>query len=594
MQQLRKSQPLHRLDGDFSRLKAYIRDKQTVARQVRAVERLLKQHNVEDRADVCHELMVKLAEDRFTLAVVGQFKRGKSSLMNAIIGRELLPTGILPITSAITILRFGPRERLVISRENWSFDEEAAVSALPNYVTEMGNPGNQRRVKSVYVEFPSPFLRHGLEFVDTPGIGGPVEANTATTDRFIPECDAILFVTSADGPLAATETEFLDRIRQHVRKIFFVVNKIDLLTPAERGDVLRFISENLSRQLGAQQVRLFPVSARLALAAKTAQDMLGLVQSGVLAVGTALAEFLANQRSGTFLATILDRAEELLTAAPEDEAIERREAIEQLRSSILSGEIAPTTAPHPLPAPDRLGPLPPKPAEPLKPIQESELISGLAARGCSVCKHLSQVLFDFFAKWQYSLSSDEATQQSFAAERGFCPLHTWQLAAISSPKGLSLAYPALLDRLSANLSEIAADADGSSDAVANLIGRSATCRACCLLADTERDYTLRLADLLATASGREAYARSQGVCLRHLAPLVAAVQEDDICRFLLGEAARHFDELVEDMQCFALKQDATRRYLQNSDEADAYLRALIQVAGQKSLCFPWRLDEGTC
>jgi hypothetical protein len=87
--------------------------------------------------------------------------------MNAIVGRSFLPTSILPLTSAITILRFGPAERLVISRENRSFDDEAPVSALPDYVTETGNPGNQKRIKAVYVEFPSPFLRRGLEFVDT-------------------------------------------------------------------------------------------------------------------------------------------------------------------------------------------------------------------------------------------------------------------------------------------------------------------------------------------------------------------------------------------------------------------------------------------
>ncbi|MCL6591707.1 MAG: dynamin family protein [Firmicutes bacterium] len=66
---------------------------------------------------------------RFILAVLGQLKRGKSSLMNAIIGRELLPTGVLPLTSAITALRYGLVERLVVHREGLTFSKELPVSA---------------------------------------------------------------------------------------------------------------------------------------------------------------------------------------------------------------------------------------------------------------------------------------------------------------------------------------------------------------------------------------------------------------------------------------------------------------------------------
>ena len=104
------SQPSTAID-QWADLKTYTKAKQIVARQLRSLSNFLHKHGNEQGFEQCRELMVKLAEDRFTLAVVGQFKRGKSSLMNAIVGREILPTGILPVTSAVTILRFGPRER---------------------------------------------------------------------------------------------------------------------------------------------------------------------------------------------------------------------------------------------------------------------------------------------------------------------------------------------------------------------------------------------------------------------------------------------------------------------------------------------------
>jgi hypothetical protein len=92
-----------RADEDSAILQKYVQDKFAIAHQVRLFEHLLRTRESTARAEQCRALSTKLAEDRFTLAVVGQFKRGKSSLMNAIIGREILPTGVLPLTSAVTI-----------------------------------------------------------------------------------------------------------------------------------------------------------------------------------------------------------------------------------------------------------------------------------------------------------------------------------------------------------------------------------------------------------------------------------------------------------------------------------------------------------
>ena len=94
---------------DLEKLRAYTHTKLALAGQLRLLREIHKQRGSASRFTQCEKLMARLAEDRFTLAVLGQFKRGKSSLMNAIIGRELLPVGILPLTSAITSLRFGPR-----------------------------------------------------------------------------------------------------------------------------------------------------------------------------------------------------------------------------------------------------------------------------------------------------------------------------------------------------------------------------------------------------------------------------------------------------------------------------------------------------
>jgi GTP-binding protein EngB required for normal cell division len=331
-------------DGDSEALRFYMKSKLALAEPLRSLREIFKKSGDEIRFRQCGELMAKLAEDRFTLAVLGQFKRGKSSLMNAIAGRELLPVGVLPLTSALTLLRFGPKERLLIRHENDAlpFPEEFPAGRLAEFVTEKGNPGNCQRVKTAILELPLPFLRRGVEFVDTPGIGSAIEANTATTLNFLPECDAALFVTSVDSPLTNAELEFLESIRQHVRKIFFVVNKIDLSPAGERQEVLDFVHQTICRQMDTEDVKIFPVSARLGLAAKESGDWADSLASGLTDLETALTRFLAEEKASVFLAAIAERALWLLEQAAIETGLRAR-AVE-LPENVLIEKLGTVTA----------------------------------------------------------------------------------------------------------------------------------------------------------------------------------------------------------------------------------------------------------
>ena len=292
----------------LSSFKHYTRVKQTIAHEVRTLSDFLRKHLGDREAEECRQLMVKLAEDRFALAVVGQFKRGKSSLMNAIIGRDILPTGVLPLTSAITVLKYGPREKLTILGKGVFYPEEVPISSIAEHVTQKGNPGNAKKVTCATLELPVQFLRRGLEFVDTPGIGSAIEANTATTYDYLPRSDAVIFVTSVDTPLTRVETDFLQSIQEHVRKVFFVVNKIDLVADDERQEIMGFISETLRRQVQAEELRIYPVSSAMALTSTLAGKEDGYEKSGVKALQEALSDFLSNEKSGVLLVSVLDKA----------------------------------------------------------------------------------------------------------------------------------------------------------------------------------------------------------------------------------------------------------------------------------------------
>jgi hypothetical protein len=308
---LAAEQPMPVSEGDAAApLRAYVAVKQSIAQLLREIRQLAESAapSVTERV---HDVTVRLAEDRFQLVVVGQFKRGKTSLMNAIIGRALLPTGSIPVTSAVTSLRYGSALRAVIRRAGQGLDQEVPIGALPDFVTERGNPGNKKQVLSADVEVPAAFLRRGLHFVDTPGIGSAREQNTATTLAFLPEADAAIFVTGADAPLSEGELEFLDAVHQHVRKLFFVLNKIDQIGTTDRAEVLAYTSQLLAQRLGVEAIRLFAVSAARALA-KDANDPEALAASGLPAFESALATFLNDDRQRTFLVAVLDRTVKLL------------------------------------------------------------------------------------------------------------------------------------------------------------------------------------------------------------------------------------------------------------------------------------------
>ncbi len=582
---------------DLAKLHAYAQAKLALAGQLRVVRQALKSLGRETAERQCDELVVKLAEDRFTLAVLGQFKRGKSSLMNAIVGRELLPTGVLPLTSAVTVLRYGPVERLAVEREGWALPEELPLSALAEYVTEQGNPSNVKKVKTAGVELPAPFLRRGVEFVDTPGVGSAITANTATTYGFLPECDAVLFVTSVDTPLTNTELAFLKDIEGYVDKIFFVVNKTDLIADEERSEVVRFVAETIKVQTGRGAVKVFPVSARQGLAAKTSGDETLYERSGLKALEEALASFLAEEKAATFLAAVArkalriaadDHAEKEPATKPLREARSAVDAVAKARAKIaaiyrriVEGRVAEAAEPSPgVPAEAA----PAVEASPHSPA-ETDIAADLRTRGCPVCRHLAKQSWDFLTHWQYRLGTDEQAQAEFAAMHGFCPLHAWQLLAVSSPHGASVGYAPLAEQLACRLRELAAAPSGTE--VLRLARSSHNCHVCELLRKAEEDYIAQLAGLLGGSAGRSQYRNSQGACLRHLGMLLTASPTAESRQFLLFHAAQRFNEDAEDMRSFAMKHEALRRGLQNGNEADAYRRALVRTVGDRRVCVPW-------
>jgi Dynamin family len=157
---------------------------------------------------VLKALRERLVEQRLQVAVLGQFKRGKSTFLNALIGEPVLPTGVVPLTAIATFMHWAAASAIRISFLDGRTPCEPSVAnagqlreQLSYFVTEEANPHNGLRVARVDVFHPAAILRRGIVLIDTPGVGSTLHHNTDAALEVLPECDAAFFVLSVDPPV---------------------------------------------------------------------------------------------------------------------------------------------------------------------------------------------------------------------------------------------------------------------------------------------------------------------------------------------------------------------------------------------------------
>lgn len=217
-----------------------------VADPLGALERLATELGATEIADEARSTAARVHERRFFVACLGQFKRGKSTLLNALVGARVLPAGVTPVTAVVTVLRHGRsiEARVRIGQEAWRHVEVGELSA---YVSEAENPENAKNVTGVEVFVPSPLLSNGLCLVDTPGIGSVFEGNTEATRAFVPHVDAALVVLGADPPISGEELRLVETVAKEVRDFVFVLAKADRLRDDELKQAKAFTEGVLAK-----------------------------------------------------------------------------------------------------------------------------------------------------------------------------------------------------------------------------------------------------------------------------------------------------------------------------------------------------------
>lgn len=188
---------------------------------------------------------LRALDEAFLVVVAGEFNSGKSTLINALLGKALLPSGVTPTTNEVSILR--------------NLDGPGAEDAE-----------KEREADGLFVwNVRGSNLLQNVNIVDTPGTNVVLQRQQRLTEDFVPRADLVLFVLSSDRPLSDSEVQFLEYVRQWDKLVVFAVNKKDLLsTEEELEEVLDFVKDNVSGLLGVNSPEVLPVSARSALNAK--------------------------------------------------------------------------------------------------------------------------------------------------------------------------------------------------------------------------------------------------------------------------------------------------------------------------------------
>ncbi|WAM36933.1 dynamin family protein [Caldicellulosiruptor acetigenus] len=237
-------------------------DFDSISRQLMEIAQTLEDGNVQS---IIRTIESYKSQDSFNLVVLGEFKRGKSSLINSLLMRDLLPTDVLPTTAILHIIRYSEREYGVVEFIDGRKEEfELNKEFLERFKADAGQ--DLENIKSINLYCNCDILKDGVVIIDTPGVNDISQMRLEITKEILPYCDAAIFLLDAAAPVTKSEADFLlTQVLSHkIDNILFVISKIDRLDEDEREDAIFGAKKRLQGLLN-KEVNVIPYSARKAI-----------------------------------------------------------------------------------------------------------------------------------------------------------------------------------------------------------------------------------------------------------------------------------------------------------------------------------------
>lgn len=213
---------------------------------LRKLEQFYGQLNLPEKTEELTRIAATITASEFIdIAVVGQFKAGKSTFINSILGETIIPTGFLPVTSVITRVQYGKHLEIIVRQKNRQ-TETIAAEQLIEYCSEQFNPGNKKKIEVIDVYHPALRDLWKIRLVDTPGLGSISEETTRVTTRWLTEAGFAVLIISSERPLSAADLLIVGELKKICPRISLIITKIDLVPLAEHSRLMEYIRNGLS------------------------------------------------------------------------------------------------------------------------------------------------------------------------------------------------------------------------------------------------------------------------------------------------------------------------------------------------------------
>jgi len=222
---------------------------QQVFDHIKRVSSTFHLSSLASQIETCQQLLA--GEELIEVAVLGRFKAGKSSFINSLTGVDVLPVGVVPVTSVITKLSCGDQQQVCIHYLDGTTGT-VALGEVAEFVSEAKNPENRKGVAAVVITLPQLESYKGIVFVDTPGVGSVFQHNTTTSMNWLSRVGAALVAISVDPPLTEHELELIRELHRFTPKIVILLTKADLLNPEELEEVAAFVRSKIQERLGLE------------------------------------------------------------------------------------------------------------------------------------------------------------------------------------------------------------------------------------------------------------------------------------------------------------------------------------------------------
>lgn len=236
------------------------KEPEIASRAIEFAAELARRYDIKSLRPILESCRNFAREDTLNVAIFGRFKAGKSSFLNCLIRRDLLPVGVIPVTSVVTEIGYGPVERAWVRYAGGAM-EEIAMESVAEFVDESLNPENRKKVGLVRVELPTLEDFRNIRFVDTPGLESVLAHNTDASRDWLPNVGLAIVAVGVDPPLSQRDVELIRELNRYTPKITLLLTKADLLDARGLEQVEAYVRKQLSRYWG-QAIPVYPYSIR--------------------------------------------------------------------------------------------------------------------------------------------------------------------------------------------------------------------------------------------------------------------------------------------------------------------------------------------